>query len=107
MDRGNGGATPGAEGVADDIAKNEERAAIDAQAKAEKAKALARKKGLAGAEAEANGLREIVVRRASSIQPKRVRWLWAAGDAGDGRIPLGELTLIVGRGGIGKSTLLA
>ncbi|MGW1120674.1 AAA family ATPase [Streptomyces tanashiensis] len=49
----------------------------------------------------------MVVRRASTIQPKRVRWLWAPGDAGDGRIPLGKLTLIVGRGGIGKSTLLA
>ncbi|MEU3396522.1 AAA family ATPase [Streptomyces filamentosus] len=73
----------------------------------EKNKALARRKGLAEAEAEADGLREIAVRRASSITPKRVRWLWAPGDAGDGRIPLGELTLIVGRGGIGKSTLLA
>ncbi|WP_432112833.1 AAA family ATPase [Streptomyces sp. S1] len=98
---------PGAEDIAEDIARNEERAAIDAQAKVEKNKALARRKGLAEAEAEADSLREIVVRRASSIQPKRVRWLWAPGDAGDGRIPLGELTLIVGRGGIGKSTLLA
>ncbi|MFI8255167.1 AAA family ATPase [Streptomyces filamentosus] len=33
--------------------------------------------------------------------------MWAPGDAGDGRIPLGGLTLVVGRGGIGKSTLLA
>lgn len=37
----------------------------------------------------------------SDIKPRRVKWLW------DGRIPMGEATLIVGRGGTGKSTLLA
>lgn len=38
---------------------------------------------------------------ASRIKPKRVRWLW------DGRVPLGEITLIAGREGAGKSTFLA
>ncbi|MFE6853943.1 hypothetical protein ACFVDH_24500 [Streptomyces sp. NPDC057674] len=64
MDRGVWACLPGAEHVAEEIAKDEERAAIDAQAKVEKNKVLARKKGIADAEAESDGLREIVVRRA-------------------------------------------
>lgn len=38
---------------------------------------------------------------ASRIKPKRVRWLWA------GRVPVGEITLVAGREGAGKSTFLA
>ncbi|OII61191.1 hypothetical protein BJP40_06595 [Streptomyces sp. CC53] len=49
----------------------------------------------------AEPLRRLHVAPMSSVMPKRVRWLWRD------RIPLGELSLIVGRGGIGKSTLLA
>jgi hypothetical protein len=37
----------------------------------------------------------------SEIETKRAKWLW------NGRIPLGELTLVAGREGIGKSTFLA
>lgn len=39
--------------------------------------------------------------KASSIKVKRVRWLW------DGRMPLGALTLVPGREGVGKSTFFA
>lgn len=42
--------------------------------------------------------RKIVLTPASSIQPKKVQWLWS------GRIPQGALTLLGGREGIGKST---
>ena len=52
-------------------------------------------------------LRKLTSIRADTITPRRVRWLWAPGQARHGRIPMGELTLIVGRGGVGKSTLLA
>ncbi|MEH1013060.1 AAA family ATPase [Micromonospora sp. CPCC 206060] len=38
---------------------------------------------------------------ASRIKPKRVRWLWAD------RVPVGEITLVAGREGAGKSTFLA
>lgn len=38
---------------------------------------------------------------AASMKPKRARWLW------EGRVPLGEITLIAGREGAGKSTFLA
>ncbi|GGM55716.1 hypothetical protein GCM10012275_28530 [Longimycelium tulufanense] len=47
------------------------------------------------------GGRSLHVIRASSITPRRTKWLW------QDRIPLGELTILAGRGGIGKSTLLA
>ncbi|MEU8683164.1 AAA family ATPase [Streptomyces sp. NPDC048611] len=67
----------------------------------EKTRFLARNKGQALAEQEAEQARRIVIRSASDYQPRRTRWLWR------NRIPLGELTLIVGRGGVGKSTLLA
>ncbi|MER7540232.1 AAA family ATPase [Streptomyces sp. NPDC097704] len=88
---------PGAEAVAEDIARNEEKAAIDAQAKVEKKKALARKKGLA--EAEEAYMRKLTAVPASSIVEERLVWLW------QNRIPIGEITLLVGRGGVGKSTL--
>lgn len=43
--------------------------------------------------------RRVELTAASSIKPKRALWLWA------GRIPLGELSLLAGREGIGKSTV--
>lgn len=45
--------------------------------------------------------RKPMVQKASEIQVRRVRWLW------EGRIPTGEITLIAGREGSGKSTFLA
>jgi archaellum biogenesis ATPase FlaH len=98
---------PGADSVAELIDQVQERQEVEAQAKIETKRALARKKGQVLAEAESDSLREIVIRKASSITPKRVRWLWAPGDEQKGRIPLGELCLIAGRGSLGKSTLLA
>ena len=50
-------------------------------------------------EAVAEGRRHIVLTRASEIQPRPVRWLWWD------RMPLGELTLLGGREGVGKSTV--
>lgn len=44
---------------------------------------------------------EVKLERLSDMPMRRSRWLW------DGRIPLGELTLVAGREGIGKSTFLA
>lgn len=43
--------------------------------------------------------RQIDLIPATTITPKRTKWLW------DGRIPLGELVLLAGREGIGKSTI--
>lgn len=43
--------------------------------------------------------RRLVLTKASSIVPRPVHWLW------EERIPLGHLTLLGGREGIGKSTL--
>lgn len=44
--------------------------------------------------------RQLKLTHAASVTPERVRWLWRD------RIPMGELTLIAGKGGVGKSTLL-
>ena len=41
----------------------------------------------------------VVITPASRITPRPVSWLW------EGRIPLGELTLLAGMGGLGKSIL--
>jgi len=46
-----------------------------------------------------NGKRSVYLTRASEITPKPVHWLW------QGRIPLGALSLLAGREGIGKSTV--
>lgn len=43
--------------------------------------------------------RRVELTAASTIKPKRALWLW------EGRIPLGELSLLAGREGIGKSTV--
>lgn len=48
-------------------------------------------------EQEADG-RAVRLTAADSIRPKPVRWLW------DERLPLGELVLLAGREGVGKST---
>jgi len=42
--------------------------------------------------------RRLLLTRASTIEPKPVRWIW------EGRVPAGEITLTPGVGGIGKST---
>ena len=44
--------------------------------------------------------RRLRLTAASSIVPRRVRWLW------DGRWPLGALTLVAGQAGLGKSTIV-
>lgn len=48
---------------------------------------------------EVSAVRRLVPVLASSIKPKRVRWVWAD------RIVLGGLTLLAGREGLGKSTV--
>lgn len=45
--------------------------------------------------------RRLMLTRASTFRPARVKWGWA------GRMPIGELTLIPGREGVGKSLFLA
>jgi hypothetical protein len=60
--------------------------------------------GPAPAQAGAQGslsARRVRLTAASTITPKPVRWLWTD------RIPIGEVTLTPGRGGIGKSTFHA
>lgn len=104
---GSGLPYPGAEGAAEQIKADEKAKRLTALAEHEAEKALARKQGQAKADEDEGGLRKVLTRRADSIQVRRTRWLWAPGSEGHGRIPLGELTLIVGRGGVGKSTLLA
>ncbi|MEV0881759.1 AAA family ATPase [Micromonospora echinofusca] len=52
-------------------------------------------------ESAAQPARRVRLLAASTIKPKRVRWLW------DGRVPVGEITLVAGREGSGKSTFLA
>jgi len=90
---------PGAEAVADLIEKNEEQQRINDGAKLEKQKALSRKRGLEEADREIASLRTFKAVSADSIVEERLIWLW------QDRIPIGEITLLAGRGGVGKSTL--
>jgi hypothetical protein len=55
----------------------------------------------AQAEAERAANRRLRLTPASAFRVKPVRWVWA------GRMPVGEITLIPGREGAGKSTFLA
>jgi hypothetical protein len=89
-----------AESAAQLVEAERERARQHDQVRARKEYHLADRKGKEAADAEGHALRTIVSTVADTITPRRVKWLWAD------RIPLGELTLIVGKGGIGKSTLL-
>lgn len=50
----------------------------------------------------AGGHRRVTSTPASAIRPQATVWLWE--DHGQGRIPLGALTLLGGREGVGKST---
>lgn len=45
-----------------------------------------------------NSSRQIRLTQAATIRPRRVKWLW------QDRIPVGEITVTPGRGGLGKST---
>lgn len=42
----------------------------------------------------------LIVMRASDVQPERIRWLWPD------RIPLGKPTVFAGDGGVGKTMAL-
>jgi putative DNA primase/helicase len=53
------------------------------------------------ARARAEVLSRLVYTRISDVAPEAVKWLWP------GRIPLGELTMIVGDPGLGKSQICA
>lgn len=44
---------------------------------------------------------------ATAFRPRAARWVWATPEIHSGWLALGELTLIAGREGVGKSTLLA
>ena len=48
--------------------------------------------------ADSSGRRELVIVKASEVKSARQRFLW------EGRVPLGILALLGGRGGVGKST---
>lgn len=48
---------------------------------------------------EEPALRRLILTPASTIRPRRVRWLW------NGRVAYGTLALLAGREGLGKSTL--
>lgn len=53
------------------------------------------------ADSDSSDAGSLILTRASTFAIKRVRWLW------HDRIPLGEITLVAGREGVGKSTYLA
>ena len=69
------------------------------EAKQQKAE-LAQLNGDAG---QTNGQRKLSVRRASEIRMQATQWLWE--EDGQFWLPLGEMTLLGGREGVGKSTM--
>lgn len=56
--------------------------------------------GTASARSGVEGQRHLVVQRASEIRLRRVLWLW------EGRMAMGALSLLAGREGLGKSSLV-
>lgn len=90
---------PGAEAVEGLIEKFQAQQKINEQAKIDKNKILANKKAKEEADKELASLRTFKAVSASSVVEERLVWLW------NNRIPIGEITLLAGRGGVGKSTL--
>lgn len=44
--------------------------------------------------------RQVLLRKGSTVEPQVPRWAWR------GRLPLGNVSLLVGREGLGKTTVL-
>lgn len=83
------------------VRKYRERQQVDQSAEYHKLNTLAKRKGEALAEAEAVTLRRAHKVTAWEVRPQATEWLW------DGRVPLGEISLLAGKGGVGKSTVFA
>jgi RecA-family ATPase len=77
---------------------DEQQAALD---RVEEKKLKARRNAEQAIAKQQEETRSVVALRASSFAVKRIQWLWTD------RIPMGEVTLIAGRGGTGKSTMLS
>ncbi|PYV27891.1 MAG: hypothetical protein DMG27_02725 [Acidobacteria bacterium] len=63
-------------------------------------KSAKKKRGAPSTDAASNSNPVVTLTRASAIVPRNTEWAWK------GRIPLGAVTLTVGPGGLGKSTLI-
>lgn len=74
---------------------------LDQLTEVEKLRTLAREKATKAIEEQAEETRSVIAQRASGFTVRRTKWLWTD------RIPMGEVTLIAGRGGTGKSTMLS
>lgn len=77
---------------------DEQQLALD---RVEQKKLLARRNAEQAIAEQQEETRSVIAERASSFTLKRTQWLWTD------RIPMGEVTLIAGRGGTGKSTMLS
>lgn len=103
---GEPGAVPGGNSQvlsADQEAKVEDfkrNALVQQQTEVELVRQLGRKKGEKLAEAAELAQRKVRLTSLSDVVPESTFWLWR------NRIPLGEITLVAGKGGIGKSLIL-
>lgn len=83
------------------LAAREAAKDLDKYVRSERYRQQAQQVVKAEAEAEAAQRRQLRLTPASAFRVRPVRWVWA------GRMPVGEITLIPGREGAGKSTFLA
>lgn len=98
-DEESGQAFPGSEQFAGIIEDWQNQQEVANKAKLTKTQLKAQEKAKRELEKEKASLRKVIARDASEFRDKPTRWLWR------NRIPLGEITLLAGRGGVGKSTL--
>lgn len=91
---------PGGAEVAERIAEAEKEQRREQRREEEKERALARRRGQEAAEEEILAGRRGVTHAISTHAPSNVEWLW------ENRIPIGEITLLAGKAGIGKSQVL-